>query len=283
LRVAPFLQLLDGQAHGFDRHGRLDLGREVKVIVGRATDVRVVIHSGTVARRHLELRRQGEGWLAADLLSTNGTFLNGAKVKSAPLVHRDVLELPGGPVLRFLERDEPAVTSPVLEAAIANAPRSPAPYRVYGDWLQEQGDPLGAFINTPSAPGDEVMRWTGTLAAAAGLNAVALEWRCGFFAKAQLTGAMPFPFSVGLTLKRLFAHRLSRFLSALRIELVHDDAQAAGQAAQVLTLLEQTPLPQTLETVRLFTALPLDAALPELLEQWKRVRAKNPFLDDRCF
>jgi pSer/pThr/pTyr-binding forkhead associated (FHA) protein len=45
----------------------------------------VRIRSETVSRRHAELRRDGAGWILADLGSSNGTFANGRRVRSMPI------------------------------------------------------------------------------------------------------------------------------------------------------------------------------------------------------
>ena len=42
---------------------------------------------------HARLRREGEGWLAEDLGSTNGTFVNGEPMHEREIVDGDVLEM----------------------------------------------------------------------------------------------------------------------------------------------------------------------------------------------
>jgi len=53
------------------------------VVVGRASSCDVRFADQSVSRRHAQLRRQDEGWRVVDLLSTNGTYLNGRRISSA--------------------------------------------------------------------------------------------------------------------------------------------------------------------------------------------------------
>jgi|RhiMethySRZTD1v2_1073278.scaffolds.fasta_scaffold776636_2 hypothetical protein len=56
-----------------------------RVVVGRSRDCDVVVNDPNVSRRHLELRREEEGWMVADLGSTNGVRVNGRRVERTPL------------------------------------------------------------------------------------------------------------------------------------------------------------------------------------------------------
>jgi DNA-binding NtrC family response regulator len=68
---------------------------------GRALELQLCDHE--ISRRHLQLRRQAEGWELEDLGSKNGTVVNGTAVRRASLVDGDLIEV-GGAVLMF--RDE---------------------------------------------------------------------------------------------------------------------------------------------------------------------------------
>jgi hypothetical protein len=56
-----------------------------RVVVGRSRDCDVVVNDPNVSRRHLELRREEDGWMVADLGSTNGVRVNGKRVERSPL------------------------------------------------------------------------------------------------------------------------------------------------------------------------------------------------------
>jgi hypothetical protein len=60
----------------------LPAGREILFTIGRDPDCDFVLADLTVSRRHARLERDGDGWLLADLESTNGTRLNGWRVSS---------------------------------------------------------------------------------------------------------------------------------------------------------------------------------------------------------
>lgn len=64
-----------------------------RLVVGRSRDCDLVIDDPNVSRRHLEVRRDGAGWVAADLGSTNGVKVNGRRVDEVPLEPGDEIAL----------------------------------------------------------------------------------------------------------------------------------------------------------------------------------------------
>ncbi|HEX9346148.1 MAG TPA: adenylate/guanylate cyclase domain-containing protein [Gemmatimonadales bacterium] len=67
----------------------LQLGR--KLVVGRAVTSDVPIYDPTISRRHAEVVLTESGVLVTDLGSSNGTFLNGAKITEAEAGANDVV------------------------------------------------------------------------------------------------------------------------------------------------------------------------------------------------
>jgi len=53
--------------------------------VGSLPESDLTIDDETVSRNHLEIRKEKDGYVLKDLGSTNGTFINGTKVKEAYL------------------------------------------------------------------------------------------------------------------------------------------------------------------------------------------------------
>ena len=53
------------------------------LVIGRDPDVDIVIHASRVSRRHAVVRQLGEHHTVADLGSSNGTTVNGARVTEA--------------------------------------------------------------------------------------------------------------------------------------------------------------------------------------------------------
>ena len=58
---------------------RIELG-DGKNLIGRLADCRVVISDGSASRHHAQIHRVGSGFVITDLGSTNGTFVNGARL-----------------------------------------------------------------------------------------------------------------------------------------------------------------------------------------------------------
>jgi hypothetical protein len=78
---------------------RVALGDE-PVVLGRLPDCQVVISDPKASRRHAEVRPSGNGFLVADLNSTNGTKLNGAEIREQALHDGDRIGI-GATIVRF--------------------------------------------------------------------------------------------------------------------------------------------------------------------------------------
>ena len=59
---------------------------EQQAVVGRDPDCDIVLASRSVSRRHALVEKTPNGWVVRDLGSANGTNVDGARVKEAPLV-----------------------------------------------------------------------------------------------------------------------------------------------------------------------------------------------------
>ncbi|MFN2397504.1 MAG: adenylate/guanylate cyclase domain-containing protein [Gemmatimonadaceae bacterium] len=73
----PFRLLSNDGAHSFE------LGDGQSLIVGRAVTSDIPLLDPTISRRHAEIKVTNKGLLIQDLGSSNGTFLNGARVEAA--------------------------------------------------------------------------------------------------------------------------------------------------------------------------------------------------------
>jgi adenylate cyclase len=92
----------------------LQLGR--KLVVGRAVTSDVPIYDPTISRRHAEIVLTESGVRVTDLGSSNGTFLNGAKVTEAEAGANDVVTF-GKVAFRVKE-----VTTPMPRPQVVAAP-----------------------------------------------------------------------------------------------------------------------------------------------------------------
>jgi ABC transport system ATP-binding/permease protein len=79
--------------------------------IGRAEDNDIVLADLGVSRHHAELRNTGDGYAIVDLDSSNGTFLNGARVIfTSPVTEQDIIgigpatfRLVGGELRQFID------------------------------------------------------------------------------------------------------------------------------------------------------------------------------------
>lgn len=63
--------------------------------IGRLEGLEVVLNDGSISRRHAEITLTERGWIARDLGSTNGTFVNGLRLgrTGQPLRANDLLQV----------------------------------------------------------------------------------------------------------------------------------------------------------------------------------------------
>jgi hypothetical protein len=78
---------------------RIPIGDD-PLTIGRLAECQVVLSDDSVSRRHAEVRRQDNGIVVVDLGSTNGTRVNGEKVRERWLMDGDQI-LVGNTTVRF--------------------------------------------------------------------------------------------------------------------------------------------------------------------------------------
>ena len=85
-------------------------------VIGRSNKCDIVIDSKHVSRQHARVFSNSDGqWFVEDLGSSNGTFVNGERVKSCPISRADVIEI-GQASLSF---------SPLIEQATVHSVEAP--------------------------------------------------------------------------------------------------------------------------------------------------------------
>lgn len=97
------------------------------VRVGRGSDNDVVLSQAAVSGRHLEIRRTGEGFELRDLGSTNGTFVDGARITRLALGRRTRVQVGTGAGAAI------TVTIPSLPDATRTVPASTLADRYLGE------------------------------------------------------------------------------------------------------------------------------------------------------
>lgn len=76
-----------------DQPQQLILWDTLEITVGRAPDRDIVVAHAEVSRQHAVFRLDGQSYTIADLHTSNGTFVNGARVSQHALRPGDVVEL----------------------------------------------------------------------------------------------------------------------------------------------------------------------------------------------
>jgi FHA domain-containing protein len=114
-RVAPgrYLAIPDG-----DDVVVLPLGRLTRI--GRRATSDIVLDDSTVSRRHALVLDRGGAAVIADDRSLNGVFVNGERVREAPLHHGDEVRI-GDRIMRYLEVTKASKAG----LALPSASRSP--------------------------------------------------------------------------------------------------------------------------------------------------------------
>lgn len=101
-----------------------------ELTLGRASDLEVVLLEDMVSRKHAKLSISSDGLLLTDLGSTNGTFINGERIRKAAVQLNDRL-LVGTSILRVVSAaalpQQAAPTLAALKAQLEERDKSPAP------------------------------------------------------------------------------------------------------------------------------------------------------------
>lgn len=111
------LRFISGKYQG----GEFLLPPNQDVVVGRASDLDMVLVEDMVSRRHATISVNGDQVLIQDLGSTNGTFVNGERVKRAQLNEGDRV-LIGTSIIKLVTADSNAApaSSQMLEQVAAH-------------------------------------------------------------------------------------------------------------------------------------------------------------------
>ena len=118
------LKFISGKYQG----GEFPLKPNKQVVIGRSSDLDMVLVEDMVSRKHAKISSQDGKIVIEDLGSTNGTFVNGEKVKQARLKEGDRI-LIGTSILKLVAQgnaptlDDLQVKKGLEEAAAAQAAR----------------------------------------------------------------------------------------------------------------------------------------------------------------
>src|SRR5947209_2542430 len=96
------LRFISGKYQG----GEFPVVPEKQILVGRSSDLDMVLVEDMVSRKHARIAMQSDQIWIEDLGSTNGTFVNGEKIKRARLKEGDRV-LIGTSILKLIAGDAP--------------------------------------------------------------------------------------------------------------------------------------------------------------------------------
>jgi pSer/pThr/pTyr-binding forkhead associated (FHA) protein len=96
------LRFISGKYQG----GEFPVVPEKQILVGRSSDLDMVLVEDMVSRKHAKIAMQSDQIWIEDLGSTNGTFVNGEKIKRARLKEGDRV-LIGTSILKLIAGDAP--------------------------------------------------------------------------------------------------------------------------------------------------------------------------------
>ena len=100
------LRFISGKYQG----GEFPLRMDREIIVGRSSDLDMVLVEDMVSRKHAKITATGEQIVIQDMGSTNGTFVNGEKIKKARLKEGDRI-LIGTSIIKLVAVDNSQVVS----------------------------------------------------------------------------------------------------------------------------------------------------------------------------
>lgn len=95
---------------GNDKGKKLTLSKNISTI-GKMDDNDIILDDKTVSRKHVEVEYKSDSFLLRDLDSTNGTYVNGTRVKESYLLPGDRIKI-GRTTLEFTAFDEKVKIDP---------------------------------------------------------------------------------------------------------------------------------------------------------------------------
>jgi hypothetical protein len=96
------LRFISGKYQG----GEFPIALDKQILIGRSSDLDMVLVEDMVSRKHARITMQGDQIWIEDLGSTNGTFVNGEKIKRTRLKEGDRV-LIGTSILKLIASDAP--------------------------------------------------------------------------------------------------------------------------------------------------------------------------------
>jgi pSer/pThr/pTyr-binding forkhead associated (FHA) protein len=81
------------------------------LLIGRSSDCDLSVRDTRLSRRHICLEPDRDGWLAVDLNSSNGTYVEGERIARRQLEDGDLIE--AGPISIIFHEFRPPTIPPI--------------------------------------------------------------------------------------------------------------------------------------------------------------------------
>lgn len=86
--------------------GKIHLLEEGGVTIGRGADADIPINDVGISRQHVSIRLKKGAAILKDLGSTNGTYLNGQRLKEGPLRDGDKIQISSSTIFKYAYQDK---------------------------------------------------------------------------------------------------------------------------------------------------------------------------------
>ncbi|HVM60440.1 MAG TPA: DUF4388 domain-containing protein [Verrucomicrobiae bacterium] len=106
---------------GKDQGREFPLPQDLYIVIGRVSDVDVLLLDEKVSRKHAKISTHGGKVMIEDLASRNGTFVNGARIRSTELKEGDHIVI-GSSTIRLVSVNEPS--PPPTPSAAPSSPQT---------------------------------------------------------------------------------------------------------------------------------------------------------------
>ncbi len=139
------LKFISGKYQG----GEFPLRPNREIIIGRSSDLDMVLVEDMVSRKHAKISTTGPQIIIQDLGSTNGTFVNGEKIKKIRLKEGDRI-LIGTSIMKLVAQDPASALGASTEAEARARMESNAAHRPLS--TSAQGKPMSGAIEEIPLP-----------------------------------------------------------------------------------------------------------------------------------
>ncbi|MBU4484599.1 GGDEF domain-containing protein [bacterium] len=86
--------------------GKLHLLEEGETVLGRGKNANISINDNRISRHHVKINLEGETAIIEDMGSTNGTFVNGQRIKTYALQDGDKIQISSSTIFKYALQDK---------------------------------------------------------------------------------------------------------------------------------------------------------------------------------